>query len=121
MPVAAVGGGVRCAVCSLQVHSTPVTKTALSMLPIKRGVRSLKSFARRTSLKAFALAASSLRSLSFKSQCQSWHSADTDRLVPGECVEDLTLGALGRPLLLAYRALNGESDEHFGHGTLPAK
>ncbi len=43
---------------------------------------------------------------------------DTNRLVVVESVQQFTLGALGCPFLLAYRTVYGESDEHFGHGTL---
>ena len=41
-----------------------------------------------------------------------------NRLVVVERVQNLTLGAPGRPFLFADRAVNGENDEHFSHCAL---
>jgi len=46
---------------------------------------------------------------------------DANRLVVGEGVQNLTLGPLSSRLLVAYWAVDGESDEHFSHGILLAK
>src|SRR5271163_895758 len=43
---------------------------------------------------------------------------DGNRFVVVERVQDFALGSRGGPLLLAYRAAHGESDEHFSHSNL---
>jgi hypothetical protein len=41
-----------------------------------------------------------------------------NRFVVVECVQKLTFSPLRCPFLLANGTVHGESDEHFGHGTL---